>query len=152
MIDRFSRWPEAVPLPNMAAQTVAAALIDGWVTRFGTRAVITIDQGKQFEASLFQAVSKFRGSKKIRTSPHHPASNGLIERWHSQNCYNLLQRRKTMARSIAYNTTRPSHMPERSSEMLSSWDSLRRIAENTWRISRKSRSYRRHGDLHHSSS
>jgi len=49
MIDRFSRWPEAIPLPNMAAQTIAAAFIDGWVVRFGTPAVITTDQGKQFE-------------------------------------------------------------------------------------------------------
>jgi len=28
MIDRFSRWPEAIPLPNIP-QTVAAAFIDG---------------------------------------------------------------------------------------------------------------------------
>ncbi|XP_018342254.1 PREDICTED: uncharacterized protein LOC108748527 [Trachymyrmex septentrionalis] len=75
------RWLEAIPLPNMAAQTVAAAFIDGWA-RFGTSAVITTDQGKLFKASLFQALSKFLGSKKTRTSPYHPASNGLIEKWH----------------------------------------------------------------------
>jgi len=82
MIDRFSRWPKAIPLPNITAQTVAAAFIDGWVARFGTPAIITTDQGKQFEASLFQALSKFLGNKKTRTSPNYPASNGLIERWH----------------------------------------------------------------------
>ena len=81
MIDRFSRWLEAIPLPNMAAQTVAAAFIDGWA-RFGTSAVITTDQGKLFKASLFQALSKFLGSKKTRTSPYYLALNGLIERWH----------------------------------------------------------------------
>jgi len=64
----------------MAAQTVAAVFIDGWVAHFGTLAVITTDQSKQFEASLFQALSKFLGSKKIRTSYYHP--KGLIERWH----------------------------------------------------------------------
>jgi len=82
MIDRFSRWPEAIPLPNMNAQTVAAAFIDNWVARFGTPAIITTDQGKQFESSLFLALSKFLGSKKTRTSPYHPASNGIVERWH----------------------------------------------------------------------
>ena len=73
---------EAIPLPNMAAQTVAAAFIDGWVAHFGISAVITTDQGKQFEVSLFQALSKFLGSKKTRTSPYHSVSNDLIERWH----------------------------------------------------------------------
>jgi len=43
IIDRFSRWPEAIPLPNMNAQTVAAAFIDNWVARFGTPALITTD-------------------------------------------------------------------------------------------------------------
>ncbi|KYN06579.1 Pro-Pol polyprotein [Cyphomyrmex costatus] len=56
--------------------------MDGWVSHFGTPAVITTDQGKQFEVSLFQALSKFLGSKQTRTSPYHPASNGIIERWH----------------------------------------------------------------------
>lgn len=82
IIDRFSRWPEAIPLPNMSAQTVAAAFMDNWIARFGTPAIITTDQGKQFESSLFQALSKFLGSKKTRTSPYHPASNGIVERWH----------------------------------------------------------------------
>ena len=79
MIDRFFRWPEAIPLPNSAAQTIAAAFIDGWVARFGTPAVITTDQDNS--KSVFP-LSKFLGNKKTRASPYHPASNGLIERWH----------------------------------------------------------------------
>ncbi|XP_018346177.1 PREDICTED: uncharacterized protein LOC108750860 [Trachymyrmex septentrionalis] len=63
----------------MAAQTVAAAFIDGCVARFGISVVITTDQSKQFGASLFQALSKFLDSKKTRTSLYH---SGLIERWH----------------------------------------------------------------------
>ncbi|XP_018341346.1 PREDICTED: uncharacterized protein LOC108747944 [Trachymyrmex septentrionalis] len=62
----------------MTAQTVAAAFIDGWVARFSTPTVIITDQGKQFEASLFQAFSKFLGSKKTRTSSYYPASNVLL--------------------------------------------------------------------------
>ncbi|KYN41477.1 hypothetical protein ALC56_04118, partial [Trachymyrmex septentrionalis] len=37
---------------------------------------------RQTIRSLFQALSKFLGSKKTRTSPYYLASNGLIERWH----------------------------------------------------------------------
>jgi len=82
LIDRFSRWPEAIPLPNIHAQTVAAAFVDNWVARYGTPAVITTNQGRQFEGGLFKALSNLLGSAKTRTSPYHPASNGLIERWH----------------------------------------------------------------------
>jgi len=121
MIDRFSRWPEVIPLPNITAQTVAAAFIDGWVARFGTPAVIIIDQGKQFEASLFQALFKFLGSEKTRTSPFHPASNGLIERWHRTfktaiTCHE--DERQWL--DIIHNTTRSAHMFRRRSKMFSS--------------------------------
>lgn len=82
IIDRFSRWPKAIPLPNIHAQTVAAAFVEGWIARFGTPAVITTDQGRQFESSLFKALSNLLGATKTRTSPYHPESNGIIERWH----------------------------------------------------------------------
>lgn len=80
MIDRFSRWPEAIPLPNMHAQTIAAAFVDNWVARYGTPAIITSDQGRQFEGSLFKALAQLLGATKTRTTPYHPASNGLVER------------------------------------------------------------------------
>ncbi len=35
MIDRHTRWIEAVPIPNMEASTCADAFIAGWVSWFG---------------------------------------------------------------------------------------------------------------------
>ncbi|CAB0042818.1 unnamed protein product [Trichogramma brassicae] len=49
MIDRFSRWPEAVPIPAMKAETVARAFVDTWVARYDVPETITSDQGQQFE-------------------------------------------------------------------------------------------------------
>ncbi|XP_054706546.1 hemicentin-1-like [Uloborus diversus] len=43
---------------------------------------ITSDQGRQFESELFRQLTRFIGAEKIRTSPYHPQSNGLIENWH----------------------------------------------------------------------
>ena len=52
-IDRFTRWPVAIPIEDIHADTVAKALICGWITYYGVPAKITTDQGKQFEAKLF---------------------------------------------------------------------------------------------------
>ncbi|XP_055918415.1 uncharacterized protein LOC129950504 [Eupeodes corollae] len=82
MIDRFSRWPEAIPLQEMSAETVAAAFYNRWVSRFGSPIKITTDQGTQFESALFSALMKLIGTTRVRTAPYHPASNGLVERWH----------------------------------------------------------------------
>lgn len=80
-VDRFSRWPEVMYLKNIKADTVAKALYEKWICRFGVPLKITSDQGKQFECELFKELSKFLGFKHIRTTPYHPASNGMVERF-----------------------------------------------------------------------
>ncbi|GFS77053.1 transposon Tf2-8 polyprotein [Trichonephila clavipes] len=82
MIDRFSKWPEAQPLKDIAAETVAEAFFSSWVSRFGTPAILTTDRGRQFESSLFKALSKLLGVQKCRTTGYHPQANGMIEELH----------------------------------------------------------------------
>lgn len=82
MIDRFSRWPEAIPIKNHQADTIAKAFYTYWIARFGSPKVVTTNQGSEFESKLFAASIKLVGGKRIYTTAHHPASNGLIERWH----------------------------------------------------------------------
>lgn len=82
IIDRFSRWPVAVPLRNITSDTITTALFDHWISHYGTPLTITTDQGAQFESTLFQALARFIGAKKTRTTPYHPQSNGMVERWH----------------------------------------------------------------------
>lgn len=82
MIDRFSRWPEAVPLKDIEARTVARAFFDNWISRFGAPKILTTDQGAQFESKLFDALLSLIGCHRIRTTAYHPAANGLVERWH----------------------------------------------------------------------
>uniref|UniRef100_A0A0C9RQ48 RNA-directed DNA polymerase n=1 Tax=Fopius arisanus TaxID=64838 RepID=A0A0C9RQ48_9HYME len=82
MIDRFSRWPVAVPLTNMEADTVATAFYAHWIAQFGTPLTISTDQGSQFESRLFTTLANMIGAHKVHTTPYHPQSNGMIERWH----------------------------------------------------------------------
>lgn len=82
VIDRATRWPEAYPISDITAQTVAQTLYTEWIARFGTPERITTDQGRQFESELFRQLSKLLGIEKLRTSPYNPKANGLVENWH----------------------------------------------------------------------
>lgn len=81
-IDRFSRWPEAIPLFDITAITVANALVQHWIARFGVPLRITTDQGRQFESELFEQLNRLLGTNHLRTNSYHPQANGIIENWH----------------------------------------------------------------------
>jgi cleavage and polyadenylation specificity factor subunit 1 len=81
-VDRFTRWPEVFPIPDITAETVSRALLSGWISRFGCTQTITTDQGRQFESQLFHSLAKLCGTHLTGTTPQHPAANGLVERLH----------------------------------------------------------------------
>ena len=84
MVDRFTRWPEAVPMPDQEASTVARIFYDNWISQFGTPLRITTDQGRQFESHLFKHRNRLLGTTHLRTIAYHPAANGMVERFHRQ--------------------------------------------------------------------
>jgi cleavage and polyadenylation specificity factor subunit 1 len=81
-VDHFTCWSEVIPILNITADTVVCALLTGWISRFGCPQTITTDQGWQFESQLFQSLAKMCGIQLSRTTAHHPAVKGLMERFH----------------------------------------------------------------------
>ena len=77
-VDRFTRWPEAIPLTCITA-TVAQAFLSGCVP-----STIVTDHGRQFESHLWSELMSLLGSKRSRTTAYHPQTNGMIERFHRQ--------------------------------------------------------------------
>ena len=81
-INRFTRWPEAIPLTDITAESVARAFLHVWILRFGTPSTATTDRGRQFESALWRQFAQLLGIKHLRTTAYHPIANGLIERFH----------------------------------------------------------------------
>ncbi|KAJ8016400.1 hypothetical protein DPEC_G00006830 [Dallia pectoralis] len=75
-------WPEAYALPNQEAETIVNALLGGFISRFGVPETIHSDQGRNFESRVFAEMCQRLGVEKTRTTPLHPQSDGLVERFH----------------------------------------------------------------------
>jgi len=104
-MDYFTKWPEAYALPNQEAETVANALIGGFISRFGVPEVIHTDQGRNFESRVFSEMCQRLGVEKTHTTPLHPQSDGLVERFN-----------KTLAQQLAIVTAQhqkdwDTHLP-----------------------------------------
>ena len=82
MIDRKTRWMEAVPIKTITADMVASSIISTWIARYGVPKNIITDRGSQFESDLFNSLSKQLGIKHLRSTAYHPQTNGMIERFH----------------------------------------------------------------------
>jgi hypothetical protein len=80
--DHFTKWAEAIPLRNHTAPVVASALFNHVLIRFGMPLRILSDQGAEFQSELFQELCRHMTIDKVRTSPYHPACNGMVERLH----------------------------------------------------------------------
>ena len=79
VVDRFTRWPEAVPMKDITAQSCADSFFLHIVARFRSPTLTTTDRGAQFTSLLWTEMCQFLGSKLYHTTAFHPAVNGLNE-------------------------------------------------------------------------
>ena len=78
--DHFTRWQDAIPVPDATAPVVAATLDQRVFCYLGLPEQLHSDQGAQFESQLMEELCTLWGVEKTHTTPYHPQSNGLVER------------------------------------------------------------------------
>ncbi|XP_065055321.1 uncharacterized protein LOC135683865 [Rhopilema esculentum] len=83
-VDGFTHWPEAIPLADITADTVARLFVTHWISQFGVPTTITTDRGTQFQSDVFHSLTLLLGIKRISTTAYHPCHNRMVERFHHQ--------------------------------------------------------------------
>lgn len=78
--DYATRYPEVYPLRSIQVKHIVRCLVD-LIARVGVPSEILTDQGTNFMAKLMKLLYKQLGIKGIRTTPFHPQTDGLVERF-----------------------------------------------------------------------
>jgi hypothetical protein len=80
-VNYFMKWPEGYAVPNQEAPTVAKALVTNFFCRFGIPRGLHTDQERIFQFRLLQEALQRLGVSKTLTTPLHPQSDGMVERY-----------------------------------------------------------------------
>ena len=80
LIDYSTRYPEAVPLKRIDAETVAEALVDIH-SRLCIPDEVLSDRGAQFISDCMKEACKLLGVLQSTSTPYHPMCNGLVEKF-----------------------------------------------------------------------
>jgi transposase InsO family protein len=78
--DTFTKYPDAVAIPDQQASTIAKAFVNNIICRFGSPESITTDLGSNFTSEIFSEICKLLHIKEIHTTAYHPQANGVVER------------------------------------------------------------------------
>lgn len=85
-----TRYPEAFPVRTITMPKVIHALIQLF-SRVGIPEAILTDQGINFTSRLMKQLHQQLGITAVRTSPYHPQTDGLVERF-NQTLKNTLRK------------------------------------------------------------
>ena len=71
MGDHSSKWYEAVRMPNQEAKTVAGALVETWISRFGCPVNLHSDKGTNFMSQLVRDLCRILSIQRTYRSSVH---------------------------------------------------------------------------------
>ena len=78
--DYFTKWANAIPLPNQKAVTITNALINLFAI-MNLPDIVHSDQGQNFESTVLKQTLEAFGIQKSHTTAYHPQGDGLVERF-----------------------------------------------------------------------
>ncbi|GBM54995.1 hypothetical protein AVEN_248901-1, partial [Araneus ventricosus] len=81
IIDHYSRFLEAIPLPNITSSTIIKAL-NQYFARFGIPKIILTDNGTNLRSNEIDSFFSELQIEHRKTSIYFPQSNGTCERSH----------------------------------------------------------------------
>ncbi|CAF1636815.1 unnamed protein product, partial [Adineta ricciae] len=81
--DLFSRFVTAIPLPSNTANVTALTLFRYIFCKYGVCSTLITDQGTHFNNQLMRAFQHLLGYHHILSTPYHPQSNGIVERFNA---------------------------------------------------------------------
>ena len=81
--DHFTRYAQAVSTKDQTAKMTAEELFNAFTVHYGMPHKLHSNQGANFDGKLIHELCRLMGSTKSRTSPYHPAGNGMCE------CFNI---------------------------------------------------------------
>ena len=76
MSDMLTKYAVTVALKEMTVATVANAILDEWIKKFGAQDVIHTDQGTNFNTEVMQDICRIFLIEKTRTTPFIPKEMG----------------------------------------------------------------------------
>jgi len=88
--DYATKYPEVFPLRTIGAKQVATCLIELF-SRVGFPREILTDCGTNFTSNLLKQVYQLLSIKGLKTTPFHPQTDGLVERF-NQTLKNMLRK------------------------------------------------------------
>lgn len=77
--DHFTRWKDAIAIPDSKAKTVINILDQRVFSYFGLPERILSDQGTQLESKLLKKLCHLWGVQNSRTMAYHPQGNRVVE-------------------------------------------------------------------------
>ncbi|GFY31821.1 retrovirus-related Pol polyprotein from transposon 297 [Trichonephila clavipes] len=71
----FTKWSELIPLRKASAQTIANALFENYISRYGAPISLISDIGLQFISEVFEHLSHRLDIKHMKTVTNRPQAN-----------------------------------------------------------------------------
>jgi Integrase zinc binding domain/Integrase core domain len=88
-MDYLTKWPEARAVPRATAEETTKFIYEEIICRHGCPQKILTDRGTHFKNQLVENLMKEFEIQHLLSTPYHPQTNGLVERFNRTLCESL---------------------------------------------------------------